>query len=118
MKSSISLALILLCAGIATAQTPKRVQVLPPVLKNRPEMIAERTRIANQLLKRGDSLLIKVYAWVDEQGVTRHPEIKTPSGNAQADTAALKLVKKMKWQPAQNARRGVMITIPVKLVRK
>ena len=118
MTRSIIFGLILLCVGNAKAQTPQRVQFIAPVLKNRAEIIAERTRIAHTLLKRGDSLLIKVYAFVDERGVTSQPEVKTPSGNPKADTAAMKLVKQMKWQPAQNARRGVMITIPVKLVRK
>ena len=80
--------------------------------------MADRQHIANRLLKRGDSLLIKVYAFVDEKGATRHPEIKTTSGNAKADSAAMVLVRKMVWQPAQNAKRGVMVTIPVVLVRK
>jgi hypothetical protein len=112
------LLLLLFSATTAAAQTPQRQIIKAPVLKNRAEMIAERQRIANKLLKRGDSLLIKVYAFVDERGVTSQPEVKQTSGNPQADTAAMILVKKMQWQPAENARRGVMISIPVKLVRK
>ena len=100
----------------ATAQTPTRIK--PPILKNRAEILAERQRLANRLLEPGDSLLIRVYAFVDERGVTSQPDVKTTSGNARADTAAMLLVRKMVWQPAQNARRGVMVTIPVVLVRK
>lgn len=112
------LGFMLLLAGTAHAQTAQHGKIKAPVLKNRTEIIAERTRIANLLLKRGDSLLIRVYAYVDERGVTHQPEVKTPSGHAKADSAAMMLVRKMKWQPAVNVRRGVMITIPVKLVRK
>ena len=116
MRLVFALLLIIACATTTAAQVPQRVR--PPVLKNRTDIIAERQRIANRVLERGDSLLIRIYAWVDEKGVTRHPEIKTASGNARADSAAMMLVRKMVWQPAQNAKRGVMLTIPVVLVRK
>lgn len=120
MRSVFLFLLLMLSASAADAQIPQRrpTVVHSPILKNRAEMLAERQRIAQRLLKRGDSLLIKVYAYVDEKGVTRQPEIKTPSGNLKADSAAMHLVRKMRWQPAQNAKRGVMITIPVLLVRK
>jgi hypothetical protein len=116
MRLVFALLLLIASATTAAAQAPQRVR--PPVLKNRSDIMAERQRIANRVLKRGDSLLIKVYAFVDEKGATRHPEMKTSSGNAKADSAAMMLVRKMVWQPAQNARRGVMVTIPVVLVRK
>ena len=116
MSLRILVVLMLLGASTAAAQTPTGIK--GPVLKNREAVVAERERIAQRLLKRGDSLLVKVFAYVDEQGVTRMPEVKTSSGNPQADTAAMQLVLKMQWQPAQNVRRGVMMTIPVKLVRK
>ena len=116
MRIIFALLLVLVSATTVAAQVPQRIK--PPVLKNRTDIIAERQRIANRLLRRGDSVLIKVYAYVDEKGVTRHPEIKTPSGNAKADSAAMMLVRKMVWHPAQNVRRGVMLTIPVVLVRK
>jgi hypothetical protein len=108
--------LMFFCVSTAAAQAPNRIK--PPVLKNREAIIAERERIAQKLLQPGDSLLIKVFAYVDENGVTKMPEVKTSSGNAKADTAAMQLVSRMQWQPAQNVRRGVMMTIPVKLVRK
>ena len=111
-------ALLLLIAIPAGAQTPRRKIVTSPILKNRTEILAQRQRIANRLLQRGDSLMIRVFAYVDEHGVTRQPEVKTPSGNPQADTAAMLLVLKWRWQPAANAPRGVMMKIPVKLVRK
>jgi hypothetical protein len=112
------IAMLLVSASTAAAQVPQRTKIKAPVLKNREEMLSERQRIANRLLKRGDSLLIKVTVYVDENGVTRQPEVKTPSRILQADTAAMILAKKMRWQPAQNTRRGVMMTIPVMLVRK
>jgi hypothetical protein len=114
----VTLALLLLSASTAAAQVPQRTTVKAPVLKNREAIMAERQRIANTLLQRGDSLIIRVYAFVDERGVTSQPEVKEPSRYPEADTAAMRLVKKMRWQPAQNARRGVMLTIPVMLVRK
>jgi TonB family protein len=92
--------------------------VIGPKLKNRTEILAERQRIANRLLRPGDSLLIRVFAYVDEKGVTSQPEVKTPSGHAKADTAAMLLVRKMQWHPAQNVKRGVMISVPVVFVRK
>jgi hypothetical protein len=107
---------LLSSSAIAQAQTPRMVKA--PVLKNRAEIVAERERIAQRLLKRGDSLLIRVAVYVDEFGNTHQPEVKQPSSNPRADTAAMLLTKKMKWIPAQNARRGVMMTIPVKLVKK
>jgi len=116
MRLVFALLLTIASATTAAAQVPQRVRA--PVLKNRSDIIAERQRIADRLLKRGDSVLIKVYAYVDEKGATRHPEIKTSSGNAKADSAAMMLVRKMVWRPAQNAKRGVMLTIPVLLVRK
>jgi hypothetical protein len=116
MRFVFAVLLVIASVTTAAAQVPQRVR--PPVLKNRNDIVAERQRIANRVLKRGDSLIIKVYAYVDEKGVTRHPEIKTSSGNAKADSAAMMLVRKMVWQPAQNAKRGVMLTIPVMLMRK
>lgn len=118
MVSRILIGLLLVTASTAAAQVPKRSIVRAPVLQNRDSVMAERQRLANRLLKRGDSLLIRVTAYVDEKGRTHQPEVKVPSGNPKADTAAMILVKKMQWQPAQNARRGVMIQIPVKFVRK
>ncbi len=118
MRIEIVCALLLFGVSTATAQIPRRTIVKPPVLKNRSEIIAERQRVANRLLQRGDSVLVKVFAYVDERGVTRQPDVKTSSGNAKADTAAMILVRKMLWQPAQNTRRGVMLTIPVVFVRK
>ena len=99
MRLVFALLLLIASATTTAAQVPQRVR--PPVLKNRSDIMAERQHIANRLLKRGDSLLIKVYAFVDEKGATRHPEIKTTSGNAKADSAAMVLVRKMVWQPAQ-----------------
>ena len=116
MRFITAFALLLITTATATAQTPTRIK--PPILKNRAEIVAERQRLANRLLEPGDSLLIRLYAFVDERGVTSQPDVKTTSGNARADTAAMLLVRKMVWQPAQNARRGVMVTIPVVLVRK
>jgi hypothetical protein len=123
MKLKLALVALLLVGGMAHAQIPERKRIVSPrvtspILKNRTEILAERQRIANRLLQPGDSLLIRVFAYVDEHGVTRQPEIKTPSGNPKADTAAMLLVRKMQWQPALNAPRGVMMKIPVKLVRK
>jgi TonB family protein len=118
MRLEIVFALLLVGASTAFGQTPPRKFVTAPVLQNRAEIMAERQRIADRLLERGDSLMIKVFAFVDEKGTTRQPEVKTPSGNARADTAAMLLVRRMKWQPAKNAARGVMVTIPVMLVRK
>jgi TonB family protein len=117
MRLELICALLLSSASTATAQLPQRT-VRAPVLKNRIEIMSERQRLANKVLKRGDSLSVKVFAYVDEHGVTRQPDVKTSSGNAQADTAAMMLVRQMIWYPAQNAKRGVMLTIPVVFVRK
>ena len=117
MTWKLLLLLGLLSAGPLAAQQPRNRAVAPKLI-NRQEIIAERERIAKTLLKPGDSLLIKVYAYVDEKGVTRQPEIKEPSANAAADTAAMLLVKQMRWIPSKNTGRGAMVTIPVKLVRK
>ena len=120
MRLALLWLLLMVAPAAANAQQPQAVRpvVTAPVLINRTEILQERERIARQLLRPGDSLMIKVYAWVDEKGVTRAPEIKTPSGNQKADSAAIDLVLKMRWQPAKNAKRGVMVTVPVKLVRK
>jgi TonB family protein len=118
MRFVFLIALLLGSTLRANGQIPQRNTIKPPVLKNRAEIVAERKRLANRLLERGDSLLIRVYVYVDENGVTRYPEIKTPSGNAKADSAAMVLVRKMAWHPAQNTKRGVMLTIPVVFVRK
>ena len=118
MRLQLLLGFLLVSASTASAQVPERRVVRAPVLKNRTEIMTERQRLANRLLKSGDSVLVKVYAYVDERGVTRRPEVKTSSGNAKADTAAMLLVRRMLWQPAQNARRGVMVTIPVVLVHR
>lgn len=112
----IALGFLLLTASTAAAQTPTRIK--PPVLKNRAEMISVRNRVAEQMLKRGDSVMVRVTIYVDEKGRTRHPEVKVTSGNAKADTAAMLLTMKMQWEPAQNTRRGVMLTVPVMFVRK
>lgn len=118
MRIVLVIALLLGCSLPAIAQIPQRATIKPPVLKNRTEIMAERQRLARRVLEPGDSLLIRVYVYVDEQGVTRYPEIKTPSGNAKADSAAMALIRKMVWHPAQNTKRGVMLTIPVMFVRK
>ena len=118
MRFVFVIALLLGSALPAIAQIPQRARIKPPVLKNRTEILAERQRLANQLLDRGDSVLIRVYIYVDENGVTRYPEIKTPSGNPRADAAAVALVRKMVWHPAENTKRGVMVTVPVMFVRK
>jgi TonB family protein len=110
------LALLLLAASSAVAQTPTRIK--PPVLKNRAEMIAVRERVAQQILARGDSVLVRVTIYVDEKGRTRQPEVRVSSGNPKADTAAMLLTMKMQWEPVRYGRRGVMVQIPVKLVRK
>ena len=117
MKQKYLLAMLLVVmAAPLHAQQPKRVT--PPVLRNRTEILAERARIAQRVLKQGDSLYIRVYARIDENGTVRWPEIKSPSRNAKADSAAIALVRKMVFAPARNAPRGVLMTIPVVLVRR
>jgi hypothetical protein len=118
MSLRILFALLFLGVSTASAQIPRGNAVIAPKLKNRDYIIGERERIAQRILKPGDSLMIKVYAYVNERGETQMPEVKQSSGNVQADTAAMILVRRMQWQPAQNVRRGVMMTIPVMLVRK
>ena len=117
MKWKLLLVFALLSASPLAAQE-RSSRVVPPKLVNRTEIIAERERIAKTLLQPGDSLLIMVYAYVDETGVTRQPDVKVSSKNAAADTAAMMLVKKMRWIPPQGTGRGAMMSIPVKLVRK
>jgi TonB family protein len=118
MRLQLLLGFLLVSASTAAAQRPQRPVIKAPVLKNRTEIMAERQRLANRVLKSGDSVLVKVYAYVDERGVTVQPDVKTSSGNARADTAAMLLVRRMVWEPAQNVKRGVMVTIPVVFVRK
>jgi len=118
MRLLLVAALLLVSAASAAAQIPQRPNITAPVLKNRSEIIAERQRMAERYLQRGDSLLIRVFTYVDEKGFTHQPEVKTTSGNAKADTAAMLLVSKMVFQPAKNAKRGVLLTVPVKFVRR
>lgn len=119
MKLTYLLALPLcLLAGNAAAQSPRPTHIKPPVLQNRSAILAEKTRIAQSVLKRGDSLYIRVYTYVDPRGVPQMPEIKTPSGNVDADSAAVQLVRKMVFAPAPKGQKGVLLTIPVVFVRK
>ncbi len=118
MRTAVLVSMLLLFAGSAHAQTAKPAAVTSPILKNRAEILSEREHLAQRLLAPGESVLVRVYIYVNEKGETLWPEIKTSSGNVHADTAAINLVRKMKWQPAQNAKRGVMLTVPVKFVRR
>ena len=118
MRIAVLVSLLLVFAGSAHAQTVQRGAIKSPVLKNRAQILSEREALAQRLLAPGESVLVRVYIYVDEKGETHWPEIKTSSGNVDADTAAINLVRKMKWQPAQNADRGVMLTVPVKFVRR
>lgn len=118
MRTAVLVSMLLVFAATAHAQTTRGSGVKPPVLKNRAEILSAREAIAQRLLKPGDSVMVRVYIYVNEKGETLWPEIKESSGNVHADTAAINLVRKMVWQPAQNTDRGVMLTVPVKFVRR
>lgn len=91
-----------------------------PRLVNREAILEEREAISERLLAQGDSLLIKVHIYVDEQGIPRQPEIKQEIADRRIHDAAIALVRKMRFQPATEDGRPtpVMLTIPVKLVRR
>lgn len=65
-------------------------------------------------------MLIKVHIYVDVQGMPRQPEIKQEIADRRIHDAAIALVRNMRFQPATEDGRPtpVMLTIPVKLVRR
>ena len=117
LPSLLLLPLLLIVSSNAAAQS-RASGIKPPQLQNRTDILAEKHRLAQRVLKRGDSLYIRVFTYIDRHGVPRMPEIKTPSGNAQADSAALRLVRKMVFSAGANNQKGVLMTIPVVFVRK
>lgn len=120
-------ALITLIACLAFAacnnrNDGKRVAegVTAPRLANRQEILAQRTEIANRLLAPGDSILIPVYIYVDPQGLPHQPEIKQDVLDPRVGEAVIALVRNMRFTPAMKDGQPttVMLTVPVKLVRR
>lgn len=116
MKYAALLALILLIAGRAGAQD--KVETRAPRLNNRQEILRERAALAQRVLAPGDSVIVRVFALIDEEGMARQLEIKDEFEEHVKD-GALELVQKMRFTPAQQAGKPktVLLTIPVKLVR-
>jgi hypothetical protein len=115
MKQLVLLALVLLMPGLASAQN---VEVRAPRLTNRQEILRERNALGQRLLAPGDSMVVRVFALIDEKGLARDLEIKDEYPE-HVKAAVLALVRKMQFTPGQAAGKpkAVLLTIPVKLVR-
>jgi hypothetical protein len=120
---------VLLCAcgpsGDAAdqaAQIPRPVRptrsVKPPTLNNRDEVIEYRDAAARALLPAGDSLTVDVYARIDGEGVPHQPEVKQQLEDQRLVGAAISVVQKMQFTPAQvdGQATSVLIKIPVRFV--
>ena len=94
--------------------------VKPPRLANREEILKQRELLSQQLLRPGDSVMIKVYIAVNEQGLPERPEIKPEIEDKRLHDAAIQLVTSMRFQPAmeKGKPKKVLLTVPVMLVRK
>lgn len=116
MKYGALLALLLLLPAAASAQN--KVETRAPRLNNRQEILEERDALARRLLAPGDSLVVRVYALIDERGQPHDVDIKDEY-EEHVKFAVLALVQKMRFTPAQSAGKPktVLLTIPVKLVR-
>ena len=92
--------------------------VTPPKLINRDEVIRYRNTAARELLPRGDSVTINVYARIDAQGVVHQPEVKDDIADQRLVGAAISVTQMMQFAPAQQDGQPttVLLTIPVRFV--
>ena len=116
MKYGALLALLLSIPALASAQN--KVDTRAPRLNNRQEILRERDALARRLLAPGDSVVVRVFALIDEKGQPRDVDTKDEY-EERVREAAVGLVRKMRFTPAQlgGKPKTVLLTIPVKLVR-
>ena len=103
-------------APIAAPAGPVRA----PVLSNREEVLAYRDEAARTLLQPGDSITVYVFARIDENGVAHQTEVKEDIADQRVVGAAISVVQKMKFTPAQSdgQPKSVLLTIPVRFVHR
>lgn len=115
-----ALFLLLLLAACNKEESRVAEGVRSPTLANREEILAQRQRLAEELLQPGDSLIVPVYIYVDSTGLPKQPEIKMEPLEPRIHNAAIELVRNMRFHPATKDGKPttVMLTVPVKLVRR
>lgn len=115
-----TLFLLLLAAACTKEDSRVAEGVRSPTLANREEILAQRQRLADQVLQPGDSIIVPVYIYVDPTGLPKQPEIKMEPLDPRVHDAALELVRNMRFHPATKDGKPttVMLTVPVKLVRR
>jgi hypothetical protein len=103
------------CSRGGEAQEQQRT-AKPPTLQNREAFIAERDALGARLLPPGDSVTIRVFVFIDENGRVHQPEVRQEL-DARLIDAAIALVRKMHFNPAiaDGKPTGVLLTIPVRL---
>lgn len=96
-----------------------RGPISPPVLENREEVVRYRDLAARTLLPPGDSLTVKVFARIDEQGIPHQPEVRQ-NVDESIIGAAISVVQTMHFTPAQEDGKpiSVLLTIPVRFVHQ
>lgn len=114
------LLLLLMCAACNQKGSHVAEGVRAPTLANREEILAQRQRLADAVLKPGDSIIVPVYIYVDSTGLPKQPEIKMVPLDPRIHNAAMELVRNMRFHPATRDGKPttVMLTVPVKLVRR
>lgn len=112
-------ALFFVTVLLACAQEAPKPATKAPRLQNRDEIMKLREYASRISLQPGDSLLIPVWARIDEQGIPNWPEVKDEIPNQMAKQAAIELVRKMRFTPGllDGKPQSVLLKIPVKLVR-
>ena len=116
MIRRIILSVVLLATVACSRGTEERQPPKPPTLQNREAIITERDALGARLLAPGDSVTIRVFVFIDEQGRVSQPEVKQQVDQRLID-AAVALVRKMHFNPAiaDGKPTGVLLTIPVRL---
>ena len=120
---SIALAVLVVSTACAQDQDQPKPVAQPvkvaPRLTNRDEMLELRKYAAKISLPPGDSLIVTVWATIDENGMPTWPEVKDSVPNLMARQAAIELVRKMRFTPGMldGKPTPTLLKIPVKLVR-
>lgn len=97
---------------------PDAVETRSPTLANRQEIIQERDRMSEQLVRPGDTLTIYVFMMIDARGVVHQPEVKQQAEQRAIDSA-LRLVNMMHFRPATREGKPVqvLLKVPVRFAR-
>jgi TonB family protein len=90
-----------------------------PTLRNREQILREREKIGARLLTPGESLTVRVYLYVDKQGMPRQIEVKQELPDFRLRDSAIALVERMRFNPAteKGQPKDVMLTVPVRFKR-